>query len=494
MIFGAACKQKIATLPDGTADFSTFFNNEVQYGLTPTAAMIANGCDEMFAANWRKLVKRDIINCGGRLPMIDFMTRSFPSVVGDTQRIPAKNKYFKSTCAINYNISAAASASGIKGQNVTFQISRADHSANGKFDPLSIGQRLLLKDGGNTMVTVIAVNKDVPYAHTATVHPTIDYAVNIVANKPMMVVPTKQVSTYSCHTPDTRLATQGHIYKMSMKSIRAGWSLPLDTMLHCDQMQFALGIDPNTGLEIPLWTTLAREDARAGMLLTKHTDILFGTKSDDQVLIDNCMEGFNGLTPSIRFGGGNVLPWDPIYGLNPRTDLRIIISNADQQKSFKEYYVVCGFEYFAEMQDQLRLIIGDNPGSCSFQAFNRAREWDKQSVELFQITSYKVLGYTFHFYVADAFSDSRIIGGQQLSNTAYYYPTEMVKDSAGNSVAPLEMYTFDVPGWDGGYKEITRSNWEIDGCLSLAGDMIESYGMVTHCLKDWYLHAPKPSC
>lgn len=493
MIFGPVCKQKIASLPDGTADFSTFFNNEVQYGQT-SAAMIAAGCDPYDAANWRKLVKREIINCGGELPMLDFMTRSFPSVVSDTQRIAAKNKYFKSSCAINYNISAAQSVSGVAGANVTFQISRADHSANGKYDPLSIGQRILLKDGGNVMVTVTAVNKTTDYAHTATVHPASDYAITIGANKPMMVVPTKQVNTYSCHSPETRLPTQGHIYKMSMKSVRAGWALPLDNMLHCDQMQFALGIDPNTGLEIPMWTTVAKEDARAGMLLTKHTDILFGSKSDDPDLIANCMEGFNGLTPNIRYGGGNVLPWDPVYGLNPKTDLRIIISNADQQKSFKEYYVVCGFDYFAEMQEQLRLIIGDNPGACTFQSFNRSGEWDMQSVDLFQIRSYSILGYTFHFYVASAFTDSRIIGGQQLGNTAYYYPTGMVKDSAGNSVAPLEMYTFDVPGFDGGYKEITRSNWEINGCLSIEGDMIESYGMVNHCLKDWYLHAPKPAC
>lgn len=492
-LFGPVCSSKIVTVADGA--FANYFNLTEQANScqTLTAAQIARGCDENFGANWRNLVKKDIINCGGRRSEFGFMTDAFPGVIGATQSIGAKNMYFKSQCAMNYNVQAAQSVSGVTGADVTFILARKDHGANGTMDPINVGQRLLLK-GDYRTVEVIARNTSVNYAHTVTVRPAPDYAITITANSPMMVIPSKQRGSYACHTSTTRLPTQGHIYKMSQKIIEGGWEIPFNADLHCDQLQFAKGIDPLTGMEIDMWTTLAKEIQRADMLLTKHTDLFVGEKSTDQTLIDECLEGFQGMIPSIRYGGGNVFPWDPIYGLNPETDLNVIISNADQTKSFKEYYVTCGFQYYAEMTAKLTRWIGNNPGACTYQAFERNGAVDANFVKRYEIKSWSILGYTFHFHIADAFSDIRTIGSQNLSNTAIYYPASRVKDSAGNDVPPVDMYTFATPLFNGMFEDVVRNMRAINGCEKIEGDMREAYGVVFHCLKDWYLHSPKSSC
>lgn len=489
--FGPQCKTQLAVLPDGAVDFSTYFNLTVQSGQSVTDAMIAAGCDPNLAANYRKLVKKEIINCGGERSMFDFMTSAFP--IGDAKPIDAKNMYFKSQCAMNYNVQASQNVSGIPGANVTFTLSRRDHSANGIFSSVRTGQRIFLKRDYST-VEIINVNTTVPYAHTVTVRPAADYAVTIVANSPMMIIPTPQVNSYSCHTASTAFPTQGHIYKMGMKIIREGWEVPLDADLHCDQLQFAKGINPMTGLQIDMWTTAAKEIKRGNMLLTKHTDLLLGTKSTDPTLVANCLDGFNGLIPTLRFGGGNVMDWDPIYGLNPRTDLSVIISLADQQKLAKEYYVTCGFEYYREIEEQFFKIIGNNPGACTFNAFMREGAVDKQYIEQYQIKSWSLLGYTFHFNVASAFTDVRTIGGSTLGNTAIFYPAQRVKDSSGNDVPPIDIYTIDTPLFSGRYQEYVRFMPNINGCTAIQGDMMEAYGAAFHCLNQWFLHAPKAAC
>lgn len=485
--FGPQCRQQLVQV--GTNQFANYFNLTQQAGATVTNE--DGSCNEYLTANWRKAVKHDIINCGGERSLFDFMTTAFP--MGNTTPIDTKTKYFKQACAMNYNVQAAIPASGITGAPVTFQLARKDHSANGTMSALEVGQRLLLKND-NGVAEVTAINKTTPYAFLVTITPSPDYAISISANQPMMIIPAPSVNSYSCHTVNTRLPNQGHIYKMGMKMIRMGWEVPFDADLHCDQLQFAKGIDPVTGKAIDMWTTAAKEIARQDMLLTKHTDLLLSVKSTNQTLIDNCLEGFNGLIPSIRFGGGNVIPWNPIYGLNPKTDLSIIISQADQTKSFKEYYCTCGFQYYAEMEDALIRLIGSNPGNQTFQTFARNGAVDKQYIEQYQIKSWSVLGYTFHFFIAGAFTDIRTIGSELMGNTAIYYPSQRVKDSAGNDVPPIDMYTFETPGFSGTFQDTVRNMFHIDGCTKMEGDLIESYGMVTHCLKDWYLHTPKQAC
>ena len=487
--FGPQCSAQLVSV--GANQFANYFNLTEQAGATCNDPSQTAECNENFTANWRKAVKHDIINCGGERSMFDFMTSAFP--MGDTQPIDTKTKYFKSQCAMNYNIQATAAVTGITGAAVTFQLARKDHSANGTMSPVKALQRLLIKND-NSIVTVTSVNTTTPYAHTVTVTPSPDYAISISANNPMMIIPAPAVDSYSCHTVNTRLPNQGHIYKMGMKIIRLGWEVPYDSNLYCDQLQFAKGINPVTGMAIDMWTTAAKEIARQDMLLTKHTDLLLGVKSTDQTLIDNCLEGFNGLIPSIRYGGGNVIPWNPIYGLNPKTDLAVIIAQADQTKSFKEYYCTCGFQYYAEMEDALVRLIGNNPGACTYQTFMRSGAVDKQYVEQYQIKSLSVLGYTFHFFVAGAFTDIRTIGSDKLGNTAIYYPSQRVKDSAGNDVAPIDMYTYATPGFNGTFQDVIRDMMKINGCTMIEGDLMEGYGAAFHCLKDWYLHDPKTAC
>lgn len=487
--FGPTCNAQLMSV-NNAVDFTNYFNLTVQASQQVESALTA-ACNGNYAANWRNLVKHDIINCGGENSMLDFMTTAFP--LGDVTPIDVKTMYFKSQCALNWNIQSAYSTSGIAGAAVTFTLARKFHSGNGTMSEPTVGQRLLLKNDLET-VLITAVNKNVAYAHTVTVTPSPEYAISIVGNTPMMVIPSPSVNSYSCHTSSTRLPNQGHIYKMGMKIIREGWEIPYDADLHCNQLQFAKGIDPLTGKAIDMWTTMAKEIKRASMMLTKHTDLLLGRKSTDQSLIDACLDGFNGLIPTIRYGGGNVMPWDPIYGLNPRTDLAIIISQADANKSFKEYYCTCGFDYYRELEEALIAIIGNNPGNCTFETFRRNGEIDKEYITKFQIKSWSLLGYTFHFNVAGAFTDVRTIGGNQLGNSAIYYPSSRVKDSAGHDVPPIDIYTFNTPMFSGTFMDVVRDMFKINGCTEIQGDLIEGYGAAFHCLKDFYYHAPKASC
>jgi hypothetical protein len=488
-LFGPQCSSKLVSL-NGTT-FANYFSLNEQYSQATANAAIAAGCDENLFANWKALVKHEIINCGGEKSMLDFMTNAFP--MGGTTAIEAKNKYFKAQCAMNWNIQAASPVSGIAGADVTFQLARKDHGPKGETSPVAVGQRLLLKND-NTPVEITAVNRTTPNAYLITVRPSPDYAITITANNPMMVLPAPQVNTNSCFTDNTRLPSGTHIYKMGMKSIRMGWMIPYDANLHCDVLQFAKGIDPNTGLQIDMWTTQAKEDARADMLLTKHTDFLFGVPSTDQTLIDNCIEGFQGLIPSIRYGGGNVMSWNPIYGLDIEVILSTIISQADQTKSFKEYFCTCGFQFYAQAQKALYKIIGNNPGACTYQTFMRNGAVDMNYVEQYQIKSWSFLGYTFHFRVEGAFSDMRIVGSNNLNNTAVFYPSQRVKDSSGNDVPPIDIYTFTTPGYSGEFVDQVRDMFKINGCTEMQGDLMETYGMVTHCLKDWFLLTPKAAC
>lgn len=493
-LFGPVCSGKLLVVPD-SSQFANYFNLTEQANScqTLTAAQIAAGCDENFGANWRNLVKRDIINCGGEVSVFDFFMQAFPGMTGTPTKISAKRMFFKSQCATNYNIQSAVDAAGIPGQPVVFTLARKDHGANGTMDPLSVGQRLLLK-GDYKTVTITAINKTTPYAHIVTVTPSPTYAITIKANTPMMVIPSKQTGSDVCHDRKTRLPNQGHIYGMSQKIITGSWEVPFDADLHCDQLQFAKGIDPLTGREIDMWTTLAKETERADMMLTKNTDIFLGEKSTDPALVAACLEGFQGMLPSIRFGGGNVMPWDPIYGLDLETIIAIITSNADSTKSFKEYYCVCGRDFFIEVQNKMWKMIGNNPGACTTQAFERNGTVDNQFVIKYQIKSYSILDYTFHFYVCDAFTDVRTIGGPTLGNTAIFYPAKRLKDSAGNDVPPVDLYTFATPMFDGTFQDVVRNMRQINGCTRMEGDLLEGYGAVYHCLKDWYLVTPKAAC
>lgn len=493
--------QQFFSVNDVTTELQQF---KLLYELNSSTGSVNNCNDPNKAANWRKYVRQEVINCAGTPVELDFFEKI---AGGKTEMIPAKNMYFKQNSDFDRNIYAKnnAVAAG-PGLPVIFTLIKSKHSQNGTKSWVVKGYELFIYED-KQWVVVTNVNTDNDYAHEVTVRPKNKrYTANIRANKKILVSPAQQVGGYSANTDFAgEWQTPGYIYKMTMLRLRVQWKQMLDLQKgYEDVLQFGILFD-NEGKEIDCWEYYKKIKAQENLKFAFNLAFFLGQQLDNPDLSieigmsDDTYPGFDGYDQSVRYGGGIVYRYDQQYGVDPYADLGAILLRQDARKRVKEFVGLRALPFQMSFDNNFRKTAKNESGSCTFETFRRTfngKVPTAAQVALLGVESIKLWGLTVHWKEFDALSDTRSIGNGSMPYTSYLMPAGAgLKDSNGRSVPPIEYFTNKGCSMDGGYEEhMYDARTEISGKEEVGGWMAKTIGMVTHCLEDHIIFDPRKRC
>lgn len=494
------CTQQFFSVNDVTTELKQF---QLLYELGKDGS-VGNCGDANKAANWRKYVRQEVINCAGTPVELDFFEKI---AGGKTEMIPAKTMYFKQNCDFDRNIFAKNSAVAAgPGLPVNFTLLKSKHSVNGTQSWVVKGYEIFIYED-QQWVVVTNVNKDVDFNHVITVRPKNKlYTANIRANKKMLVSPATQVGGYTCNTDFAgEWQTPGYIYKMTMLRLRVQWKQLLDLQKgYEDVLQFGILFD-NEGKEIDCWEYYKKIKAQENMKYAWNLAFFMGQKLDNPDLeveigmSDSTYPGFDGYMQSVKYGGGINYKFDQQYGIDPYADLGAILLRQDQKKKVKEFIGLRALPFQMSFDKNFTRVAGKEPGACTFDTFRRVfngKTPTQAEVARLGVESIKMWNLSIHWKDFDALSDTRSIGNADMPHHAFLMPAgKGLKDSSGRTVPPMEFFTNKGCSMDGGYEEhMYDARKEKSGCEEVGGWMAKTIGMVTHCLDSHIIFSPRKRC
>lgn len=494
------CTNNLVTVGDALSKL-TAFNAIYESGKDGGSVNNAN-CSPNEKAAWRNAVREGVVNCAGVPTELDFFERAF-NAGGKTERVDATDLYIKSNCDIDFNIFAAAQATGsAPGAATNFTVYRANYGGNGAYSNVAVNGSIYIYED-RQWVRVTAVDKTVAYAHVVTVVPWDgDYTVNIRKGKQMMFTPVRFADGLSCAAPSSTWMTPGYIQKVSPLILRKDWEQPIDLSRgYQDVLQFAIMFN-HEGLEVDGWIPYEQQKAREEFKFAKNMMFFMGTKITNSALIgtgltlaNNKYTGFDGYLPTMRYGGGTVYDYDTANGFSLDADLLPIILRQDSLKKSKNFLTLYGLNFMAALTRNNADIFKNSAGQNNLNVFKQMG-MSQGDIEKLEIDSYKFLGYNFNFKRMDALTDKRSIGNFDMPYTAMMIPLDKMPDSKGKMTPAMEFYTPYGMGASGSYFEngVIDHRYLSDACDKWSGYVEETLMMAIHCPQNHILLNGVPPC
>lgn len=487
------CTQGLYTVADCLGKLNWF---DIAYQANGTGAVSCPPALQGTAGEFRDNIKRALILCADENPMSMFGIMEM--MVGSTsgEETPAKTISRKEQCRYNYWFQVAQDVTGAAGDSVTVVLAPQSHFVNGTASLPNEDQTVDLPGNGFTRARISAVDRTVPFGHTIVLVPSQDtQVISLKAGDTILPTQGRLVGATSCPADGQQARNPGKIHTVGMQKIRADYCLDKDLLKGFWQgvLQFPMGfID---GKVVECFDFEQAILMRRAIKMTKDRLYLTGeiaTNTEFNVAVDG-FAGFDGLIPSILYGGGQDYQYSSLAGFNPDYDLGNIVRYANANKRAKEYNIFMSLDFSIDFDRKVYNWIGANPGTCTFQAFNRMNKGD---IEYLGIQSVMLHGYTFHKIIVQEWSDPTMYGapGFPYRNMAIIQPISNIKDSDGKTVPPIEFFYPKGCGLSGSYHEEYRDMEKIDGCEQIKGHATEEFTMMPHCLEDWYLLRDAASC
>lgn len=451
------------------------------------------------AADFRLAVKRALILCD---------TDENPSMFGminllfgyenleKGEEMEARQIFRKSQCRYNYTFQITSAAkSNAPGGTVTITYAPQSHYVNGT---ATLGQPgfLITLPGSLKSAYIVSKNTNVAYGHTAVIAPNdANYIINIPAGATLIPTMVRAVGDITSQQPGANVPVPGKIAGAYISRIRGDWQL--DKVLNKGYdgvLQFALAY--MDGKEVECWQPLLVTELRRGMRMTKDRMLLLGEKNTNPIVTSNIqsIQGFDGYYSSIKYAGGHVINFNSADGFDPQLILGAIFRFANANKRSKEYFMFLSRDFKLTITNALYQWIGNNPGGCTFQAFSRmvsnygkAGSTAQNLVEYLNIDSWKIDGYTVHFFELQEFSDPTLYGaaGYGFDTRAFVMPADKIKTSDNKSVAPIEIFFPSGCSDTGSYQEWAYDcENQIGGNDRIEGHATEEFTALFHCLED----------
>lgn len=462
---------KLAIVADVLDQIPAF---DLMFELGPNGSV--NNCgDSEVGAQWRTLVRENVIQNVGRPIEVDFMRNV---AGGYTQEIDATELYIKTNADIDLNIWAETGVTGAPGAAVTFVMARSLH-VKGKYTNVGLGGQIFIPEDGQ-FLNVTAVNTATDWAHTVTVKPyKADYAVNIRKGKKMLFNPTRIVGATSCPEASLQWMSNGYIRKITPLRSRGDYEVKMELdKAYQKVMQFAIIFDKQ-GKRIDSFELKAKIDMRWNMRFKENLDFFVGQKITNTDLLTNVVDakfpGFEGYEPTLKYGGGFMWQYWKHQGFSLQGDLAPIMLRQDARKRSMEYNVLDGFPFRLMMENRASVDFSKYTGSCTFDTFKRMGA-DEADIKKLGVVSFNYHGCTLHFKGFDALSDQRALGNADYPYKAFMMPTMDLFDDTGRAVPPVEF--FKPKGYDYFETEIDRRR--IDGCEYWKGYATNSQMIAIH--------------
>jgi hypothetical protein len=494
------CSNRIFTVRDVLDQLTAF---DAMYEASGSGSVGATSNEELQKANWRKEIRENVINCGGRPTELDF----FENVFGAPKAKPiqASEIFIKYNCDKDYNIiSQNTVPGGGPGQSAQFTLLKSLHSGNGKYSNV-VENGSVYNYTDDQWYRITDVDRSVDYAHVVTVSPYVDTTtVNIKAGKKMMFTPVRMKDGYSCAIPTSNWDSPGYLRSVRPVSFRKDWEMPLElNRAYQNIFQFAIIFDKD-GNAKDSFIPYLQQDSREMMKLFKNLYQFTGTKMTNPdlvgatgiVLQTGKYSGFDGYIPTMKYGGGTVQQYDPAFGYSLEADFMSVILKNDAIKQCKEFTVIHGLNFMAGLVRANKEWLKDQPGQNNLASIVQTIGGDAMAIKKLKIKSYEYLGYGLHFREMDALTDSRLIGNGMFPDLAMMIPMQGVRDDKGNAVPAIEYWNpmglnADGTHWESG---VLDHRYQKDHCDKLSGSMTEELMMGIHCPHLHILLQPKVAC
>lgn len=434
-------------------------------------------------AAWRKLVYDGVINVGGEPMELDFFEKIFGGTTPEV--IPAKKKYFRYNNDIDMNVYAQnAVSAAAAGGSATFRLLKSNHTGGGKYSYPAKGMSLYIYED-RQWVMITAKNTDADYGHTFDVKPyNKDYRINIRKGKKMMVSPVNLVS-HQLVAPDPTASQESTGYTKHIQpfSIRKDWELPIELMKGYDEvLQWAIMFDEN-GNEVDAWEPYRKTAARRDMKLAKNLMFYLGQEITNPDLLGTDITadyaGFSGYLPTMRYGGAQLIDFDPGIGFDLEADYEPVIVRNDSLKRTTEYVVLHPLNFKLGLERNANGKFKHNSGACTFETFKRMGV-DQSAIMKLGISSYEYAGHTLHFKQQSAMSDSRVLGNYDIKELANFIPGNGLRDSKGREVPSFQFFVNSGQGATGMLEEYDLDHRKIDRTAKLSGYLSETVYMIIH--------------
>ncbi len=456
---------------------------------------LAAGLSPEEVGNFKDNVLEALILVGDESPQMLFSM--FEKIFGSVspQETGAKRISRMEQGRPNYWVQISNSVtSSAPGQPVTVNIAPSSHFSGGT---TSLPQQLTyvpLPGNGFDGAWIESKDDSVPYNHTLVLQPLReDQVISLTAGSKLQLTFAKYVGNNSCPSPGELAVSPGTIKTVSMGKIRADYCLQKAMMKGFFQgkLQFAFGF--MDGKPVDCFQTEQDILMRRAMKMTK--DRLFQTgRSITNPTIATTIEGFTefeGLFPSIKYGGGQVFPINSgaTGGFDPDVDLAEIILYANANRRTTEYMFFQSKEFNINFLRKLNQFINGNPGACNFPSFTQTGMSQDRMIEFLGVEAYKLHGYSFAIKQMLEWSDVTYWGteGYPFPKMGLITPMGKIPTSDGGMVAPVEIFYPRGCGLSGGYKEVFRDMEMITGCEEFQGQATEETTVMFHNLQDFYL-------
>lgn len=412
-------------------------------------------------ATWRINFRSGVVNIGGRPSEIDFFRMLMGGTPKETDSTQLAVRY---NSAVDFNIYAQNSATGTTGSvtNATwgtyvnqtytgpyaqFQIAVNTYANDGQDSNINVGDFIYIPNDAQ-MVQVIKKDTSTDYAHQIYVAPLDEnYVINIYGQQPMLpghVQFSTGYSDFTTNPPHTEWETLGYTKIINPYSLRTSWETARELeKAYKDVLQFPIIFDMVTGAEMDSFDFKAAADARERLIMAENMIFFEGQVYNNSSLkvasATNKYNGFDGLTTSMFYGGGNIQTYTPTYGWDLDVDYNQIRYKNDALKLSNEMLMVCALRFSDGLQRRSQDMFKNNSGACTFDTFKRMGG-GMDDIKRLGVKSYQWGTTTIHIKVAGAFSDSRWIGTGYYPNFALILPGDGMTDSNGNAVPPVEYW------------------------------------------------------
>lgn len=436
-----------------------------------------------------KNLMNEMIRCGGDAIDLNWMEKLFP--MQDKRRSETKRFYNHMICDPDFNVYAAASATGSSpGAAFWVQLLKANHGATGSGSLPAKGYQWIDKDAG-IWYTITDADTSVPYAHRYELTPN-DGSVTgrIRANTPYLIGEARFVGGCNCQSVTNSISSIGHSQEVNFLRIRRDWKLCIDLLTgYQDKFQFAITYD-RQGNPMDSWDVKEARDMREGIRGVLNLAAFIGTPTTNAALIsgggatiDGNHTGFYGMLPTLKYGGGNVYNIRQDQGFDWEVDGGPILLYQDSRKKTKRFMALAGMQFRHNMVDKTnKLVSRQVVGVNEWEAYRRMGAGMETEIHKLGISAYKYDGFEVDIKQVDSWSDNRYFGSDYYSNMAIFMAKDGVASQNGKRLQPVEFYSYGNSKWNGDYEEhyidYRKSG---DACNDIGGWGAQSVAMDLKC-------------
>lgn len=450
-------------------------------------------------SRWNAFCRDGIVNIGGKPVDYNFFVELMG---GQLKEAKASDLYVEYNSAIDWNVYAASDVTGSgPGGYVDFTIAPNGYSPDGNSCNLTIGNQIYINQDMRWLtvsnITVIAPFNILVRAYAMDA----SYTPNVYANMAMTVIRTQQESGYSTiNNSNVQWETPGYVTRIQPWDLRVDWETPFDLdEAYQKIMNFAIWVDPITGKAEDIYDFKIAQEKRIEFQMSKNLFFWNGQKDNNQANLNsagvrtyytNKYNGFDGLIPSIMYGGGQVRPYDNVVGWDLDTDWTNIILELDATKLSDEYLLMISKPFNMSMQRRVQDAFKNTSGSLMMKTFERMGA-DSEAIKRLGVQSWNWLGATVHIKELGFLTDSRLVGHGYFPDMGLLMPGYGMADSNGVATPPIEMWKLEGTGMNGSYIETLRDMRKIDGSTRFTGTIEEKIMMSVNGVENMFLLLPE---